>query len=193
MSYYARFETIADYMFRFDTRIYLGKHSADEDGECVGAIIGKNPGSAKPTQFGVLASLNLDGDKMLPSVRNRFLSAYQQAGKVIPENAFVQVWNLFYHCNPDLGAACSAMSRLNDLPLCPSESGKQKVVWFAWGGSDNRLNPFKQRFLSDSQCGFYYNHQSGMIVSRSPCAADFAKHPQGLPALPIVNHLAGLL
>ena len=91
MTYFARFESVADHIFRFDTRIYLGKHNADEDGECVGAIVGKNPGSAKPTQLGVLAPLKLDGDKMLPSVRNRFIAAYQNAGKPIPNNVFIQV------------------------------------------------------------------------------------------------------
>lgn len=147
MAYYARFESLAGHVFRFDTRIYLGKHNADEYGECVGAIVGKNPGSAKPTQLGVLAPLNLDGDKMLPSVRNRFASAYQQAGKAMPNNAFIQVWNLFYLCNPDSGAACSAMSGFANPPLCPSENKKPKIIWFAWGGNDGYLNGFKQRFL----------------------------------------------
>jgi len=193
MAYYARFEPVAGHVFRFDTRIYLGKHDANEDGECVGAIVGKNPGSAKPTQLGVLAPLNLDGDKMLPSVRNRFVAAYQNAGKSIPTNAFVQVWNLFYLCNPDLGAACSEISSLVNPPPCPSESKKPTIIWFAWGGNDGYLNSFKQRFLSDQKSGFYYNHQSGMIISRAPSVTDFAKHPQGMPAMPIVNHLAGLL
>lgn len=193
MTYYARFEPVAEQVFRFDTRIYLGKHNTEEGGECVGAIVGKNPGSAKPTQLGVLAPLNLAGDKMLPSVRNRFIAAYQKAGKSIPANAFVQVWNLFYLCNPNLGAACSEMSRSVNPTLCPSENKKPKITWFAWGGNDGYLNPFKQRFLADQGSGFYYNHRSRMIVSRIPSITDFAKHPQGMPATPIVNHLAGLL
>jgi hypothetical protein len=53
------------------------KHDPQESGKCVGAIVGKNPGSAKPTQLGVWGPLNLDGDKMLPSVRNRFVAAYK--------------------------------------------------------------------------------------------------------------------
>jgi hypothetical protein len=193
MSYYARFETVADHVFRFDTRIYLSKHDPQKSGKCVGAIIGKNPGSAKPTQLGVWAPLNLDGDKMLPSVRNRFVDAYKQAGKEIPVNAFVQVWNLFYLCNPNLEEACSIISSFVNLPRCPSENRKPRVVWFAWGGNDSRLNPFKQRFISSHHPSFYYNHQSSEVIGHIPSADDFAKHPQGMPAIPVINYLAGVL
>jgi hypothetical protein len=193
MTYYARFETVADHMFRFDTRIYLGEHDSHQSGECVGAIIGKNPGSAKPTQFGILAPLELNGDKMLPSVRNRFIAAYEQTGNHIPANAFVQVWNLFYLCNPNLGEACSKISNFASPPQCPSENNEPKVVWFAWGGNDGRLNPFKLRFTSCQRPSFYYNHQSRAVVSHTPSAHDFAKHPQGMPAIPVINYLASVL
>ena len=193
MTYYARFETIDGHLFRFDTRIYLGKHDASQSGQCVGAIVAKNPGSAKPTQLGVLAPLSLDGDKMLPSVRNRFVAAYQQANVPIPDNAFVQVWNLFYLCNPNLDEACSTINHFSNALVCPSESGAPRAVWFAWGGNDSRLRPFKERFISFPHPSFYYDHHSGEVIKRVPVAEDFAKHPQGLLTGPIVNHLASLL
>jgi hypothetical protein len=196
MTYYAIFKSIDGNLFRFDTRIYLDdQHSIEEDGEAVGAIIGKNPGSASPNQLDMLAHLSLNNDKMLPNVRNRFIEAYQKAGKAIPENAFVQVWNLFYLCNPDLGAACSTLNCYSKPPECPSEtSRKPKVLWFAWGGDDKRLNPFKKRFLSYSQIdGFYYSTKSKSIVRATPLITDLAKHPQGMPGLPIVNHPACVL
>ncbi len=191
--YYARFESVADYVFRFDTRIYLGDHKLDESGECVGAIVGKNPGSARLRQLGVLAPLDLHGDKMLPFVRNRFVAAYEKAGKAFPPNAFVQVWNLFYLCNADLGAACTAINSFANPPLCSTEGRKLKVVWFAWGGDDSRLNPFKCRFISGQQGGFYYSGITKSIVILTPSASDFAKHTQGMPKRPVVNHLAGVL
>lgn len=193
MSYCARFEEFDGRLFRFDTRIYLEAHIPNEPDICVGAIVGKNPGSAKPTQLGVMAELDLDGDKMLPSVRNRFVAAYQKSGVHIPVNAFVQVWNLFYLCNPNLSAACSAIDSFANPPICSSERLAPRVVWFAWGGSDSRLNPFKERFLSCGHPSFYYNHQVGEVERRVPLAEDFAKHPQGMPATPIVNHLASLV
>jgi hypothetical protein len=193
MSYYARFENINNRLFRFDTRIYLGKHDHNLPGKCVGAIIGKNPGSAKPTQLGSLSPLNLDGDKMLPSVRNRFIAAYQSMGKEIPENAFVQVWNLFYLCNPNLGEACVAISELPITPQCPSETSQPDIVWFAWGGNDARLNVFKARFTSREFTSFYYDHRAGTVIIHVPTVQDFAKHPQGMPAKPIIEHLARAL
>lgn len=193
MTYYARFETIENHLFRFDTRIYLGEHDTNQDGECVGAIVGKNPGSAQPTQLGVFAHLNLDGDKMLPSVRNRFIAAYEQAVKPIPANAYVQVWNLFYLCNPNLDEACSIIKNFAIQPQCPSEKNQPKVVWFAWGGNDGHLNPFKPRFIKRNIPSFYYNHQSRAVVSHAPSEHDFAKHPQGMPATPVINHLASVL
>lgn len=194
MSFYAHFESVAGNTFRFDTRIYLGEHNIEEDGECVGAIVGKNPGSATSSQLGVWTQLQLNGDKMLPSVRNRFVDAYQKAGKSTPDNAFVQVWNLFYLCDPELDAACLAINDLTNPPVCPSESKKPKVIWFAWGGSDHLLNPFKKRFLSQTHFGgFYYCNKSKSVVAHPPSDDDFAKHPQGMPALPVVNYLANAL
>ena len=193
MPYYARFELIQGHVFRFDTRIYLGQVPCHEEGECVGAVVGKNPGSAKPTQLDVLAPLSLAGDKMLPSVRNRFLRAYERAGRLAPRGAFVRVWNLFYLCNPNLTAACSSMSRITNVPVCPSEGSQPKVVWFAWGGADRRIDAFKQRFGAYGDGCFYYDHHRRTVVSGAPAVGDFAKHPQGMPAEPLVRYLAGVL
>jgi hypothetical protein len=190
MAYYARFENIENNLFRFDTRIYLGKHDPALSGECVGAIVGKNPGSAQPIKLGLFAPLELDGDKMLPSVRNRFIDAYDEAKIKIPDHAFVQVWNLFYLCNPNLGEAYGAINQLPNKPKCPSEDRNPKTVWFAWGGNDEDLNPFKRRFIKRDLTGFYYNHRSKAVVDHPPLESDFAKHPQGMPSRPIINHLA---
>ena len=160
---------------------------------CVGAIVAKNPGSAKSRQLSVLAPLDLDGDKMLPSVRNRFIDAYKQAEKALPFNSYVQVWNLFYLCSPDLGTACATIRGFDNPPQCLSENNEQKVIWFAWGDNDSFLNPFKSRFLVARPGSFYYNPRLKLIVSREPLVTDFAKHPQGLPAKPVVDHLACVL
>lgn len=137
LSYFARFEEISGQIFRFDTRIYLTDFNIDAESICVGAIVGKNPGSAKPRVLNQLQSIELDGDKMLPTVRNRFLSAYQAAKKKLPENAFVRVWNLFYLCNPDLNSAVTKIEQFPDLPVCKTELENPPIVWFGWGGSDD--------------------------------------------------------
>ena len=113
MSYYAQFDLRSNAVFRFDTRIYLnGNPSSRADGICVAAIVGKNPGAASSNTTGVWESLNLTGDKMLPSVRNRFVEAYKRGGKAMPENAFIQVWNLFYLCDKKLSTAVDAIGKI---------------------------------------------------------------------------------
>src|SRR5687768_2305947 len=103
MSYFANFQRCGGALFRLDTRIYLNDHDAPSKHDVrIAAVVAKNPGSAKPRALGRLAPLTLAGDKMLPSVRNRFRAAYSTAKKVSPQGAYVQVWNLFYLCTPNL-------------------------------------------------------------------------------------------
>lgn len=98
MSYYANFQKHGEAIFRLDTRVYLQNEASPSPNDlCVAAIVGKNPGSARPTEFDCLTRLSLRGDKLLPSVRNRFISAYARAGKAIPGNSttsyhLVRVW-----------------------------------------------------------------------------------------------------
>lgn len=196
MSYYARFVAIGDAQFRLDTRIYLedGSHR-EEDGVCVGAVVAKNPGSARSIKFNCWAPLNLAGDKMLPYVRNRFLESYQMAGKAIPHGAFIRIWNLFYLCDKKLDNAIVSHNKIGTkAPTCFSENNIPKIVWFAWGGFAVSLNPFKARF-QNPRIGnaFYFDRYSRKIVTRIPSQNDFAKHPQGLSREPVVKHLISVL
>jgi hypothetical protein len=181
--------------FRMDTRIYLERCNAPASTDpCVGAIIAKNPGSAVPVGNGNLTALPLNGDTMLPSVRNRFLQAYALSGKPIPEAAFVRVWNLFYLCDPNLGTAIKSHNTILALsppPLCPSESlPPPSIVWFAWGDTHTHLDPLKARFQQlQLPRAFFFDKHQGKVVSRIPQNDDFAKHPQGLSASPIVEFL----
>lgn len=65
MSYYwAIFQKVRSNVFRYDTRIYL--ESLDEpndDDICIGAVVGKNPGSAKANNINStsLQQIRLDG------------------------------------------------------------------------------------------------------------------------------------
>jgi hypothetical protein len=195
MSYFACFIRVHDAIFRFDTRIYLRESSQDEqDGQCVAAIVAKNPGSARATVLGQWGRLELANDKMLPSVRKRFIDGYRLSGKVIPRDAFVRVWNLFYLCDNDLHSAIRAVSGFATPPICVSEATAPAIVWFAWGGPDARLDPFKTRFRGlDVPHAFFYDQELGKVVTAVPATTDFAKHPQGLRSEPIVEHLATIL
>lgn len=194
MEFYARFEKIDGHIFRFDTRIYLGTFVQGLQSICVGAIVGKNPGSAIPKKLDELYRLDLNGDKMLPFVGNRFSEGFQRAGKSSPVNAFVRVWNLFYICNPDLSAALKVVSSLNNMPVCRTESELIPLVWYGWGGDDSSLNLFKNRFIQRKQRhDFFYDHRAKTVMNNIPKVNDFAKHTQGMPAEPVVGHLATIL
>ena len=131
---------------------------------------------------------------MLPSVRNRFIKAYELTGKAPPEDAFVQVWNLFYLCDKDLASALNAIGEIRSPVVCSSENRIPKIVWFAWGGDDKHLNPFKLRFLNmQFACAFFFDQQTKKICARIPTQTSFAKHPQGLPAQPVIEYLATIL
>ena len=194
MYYFAKFEKINGYLFRFDTRIYLVSYQDGTESQCIGAIVAKNPGSAIYKKLGKWSSLDLNGDKMLPTVRNRFINACAHAEKNIPINSFVRVWNLFYLCDPNLGEACRSINTFNLIPECASETDNVNIVWYAWGDDDKFLNKFKNRFLNRRQNnGFYYNKRNGSISEHSPDLSDFAKHTQGMPAEPVEHYLKSKL
>ena len=90
--YYAHFERIDRKMFRLDTRIYLdSRDDPKPHGKCVAAVVAKNPSSASARSIGVWDRLDLKHDRLLPSVRNRFLAAYRKANKRAPYGAYVRV------------------------------------------------------------------------------------------------------
>jgi hypothetical protein len=194
MEYLARFEEIDGELFRFDTRLYLSGYDSSKKSKCVGAIVGKNPGSAIPNTLNELVSLELNSDKMLPTVRNRFIDAYKLAEKQIPINSFVRVWNLFYICDPDLDSACQKASSYKKLPTCSTESEGVSIVWYGWGGHDQRLNLFKERFIAKEwPHQFFYDHRQSRVKEKQPTIKSFAKHTQGMPSKPVNEHLANII
>lgn len=194
MDYLARFEKVDGELCRFDTRIYLNGYDISKDSNCIGAIVGKNPGSAIPRVLNELVPLELNGDNMLPTVRNRFIDGYRLAKKQIPTNSFVRVWNLFYICEPDLGSAIHKASGCRNLSICSTENEAIPIIWYGWGGYDERLNSFKERFIAKKrQHQFFYDHNELCVNTQSPTVRSFAKHTQGMPSKPVNEHLANVL
>jgi len=194
MEYFARFEKVDGVLFRFDTRIYLNGYDPSKNSSCVGAIVGKNPGSAIPKTLSELVPLELNGDKMLPTVRNRFIDGYKLAKKKISLNSFVRVWNLFYICDPDLNSACQKATNYKNLPTCSTENEGVPIVWYGWGGHDQRLNLFKERFIAKTwPHQFFYDHNKSCVNTQPPTIKSFAKHTQGMPSKPVNEHLANVI
>lgn len=194
MPYFARFEEVDGDLYRFDTRIYLSDGNPDNDSICVGAVVGINPGSARPLVLSAHHKLELGNDKLLPYVRNRFNAAYAQLGSKPPCGAFVQVLNLFYLCNKDLGPALVRRRELGDRTVCPAEKNVFPLAWYAWGGESEELVPLKQRFLNRKDLvSFYMNRDKKSFGEGAPGPMDFAKHPRGMPAAPVEAKLKSVL
>ena len=194
--FWAKFKNISGDIFRLDTRIYLHETSNPRDtDECVGAVVGKNPGSAKPSAItDHLQPISLDGDKLLPTVRNVVLKAYAQAGREAPRNSYIQVFNLFYLCDPDLGEAIKAFKSNSGAGYCESEGRMVPWVWYVWGGNFEELNVFKGRFSSlKANNHFFYDNAVGELAFRPPEPTDFAKHTQGLRHAYVIPHISDLI
>lgn len=194
MAYLAKFEEIEGELFRFDTRIYLKRYDPMKASNCLGAIVGKNPGAASPSELGKFAPIEMHGDKMLPTVRNRFIDAYKICNKQIPANSFIRIWNLFYICDPSLKSAYKKASKFDHLPTCDTENEMVPIVWYGWGGDNHKLNHFKQRFYSRNFPNqFFYDHNEARINAFRPSLYSFAKHTQGMPAQPVNEYLASVI
>ena len=194
--FWAQFKEFNKELFRFDTRIYLEpilKPSFTDD-ICIGAIIGKNPGSAKPSSNkSTLQPIELNDDKLLPTVKNIIIDAYKDAGIILTKNKYIQVLNLFYLCNNSLDNAIKKIKKfLPNHPKCPSEDNFFDFILYAWGGPNNKLDHFKDRFINNSRTN---NHiwLGYKPYENRPSKVDFVKHIQGLPYKLLVPNISNII
>jgi hypothetical protein len=195
--FWAEFQKDKQAVFRIDIRIYFDEISfPDRNDICIGAIVGKNPGSAKASYLNRpgLQPILLDGDKLLPTVRNIVVKAYRLKGENPNHPSYIQVLNLFYLCEPNLSAAIKMSNVIPDLKICHSETKNFPWVWYGWGGENKMLSKHKLRFKRiKTNHSFFYDKNIGSIESRQPSTADFAKHTQGLKHDKVVPYIANLL
>ena len=201
--YYAEFQTIVTDCFRWNTRVYLDPHVLTQPaGTCVGAVVAKNPGSATSGGAGWQA-LTIGNDQMLPNVCRIFNKAYadpiyfsRSGTKGKPDDAYVQILNLFYLCDPNLHSAMTKIGAHTPPPTCASESTIFPLIWFAWGGPHGKLNAFESRFAGIKATDYFFYHPkqpNPKVIACIPTIGCFAKHPQGLAHANIVPHLASIL
>ncbi len=194
--YWAEFVESGRDVFRFDTRIYINSIDSIERNDCcIGAIVGKNPGSAKPVAIrNGIQPIKLDGDKLLPTVRNIIIKSYKEAGIQPPPKGYIQVLNLFYLCNPDLGQAISALKENKNTRYCLTENLSFPWVWYVWGSVSEILNPYKGRLsMLQSINHFYYDKEKSKMVAEPASVSVFAKHTQGLKHVYVVPYIAGVI
>lgn len=190
--YYADFKTDAatGHTYRHDTRIYLGDHSKSQSsGVCVGAFIGKNPGSASRRANGWG---QINSDNTLRLIRSIWLKSYPK-GIYPKDNEYVQVLNLFYLCEQHFPTACKHAHIQSKYSLDPTENQTFKKIWWGIGDYDfaNRnLSPFVKRLHRIcSSKHIFYDPSCGRAVSRAPANEDSCKHPIGLPHYPFALSL----
>jgi len=197
--YWAQFERKEEAMFRFDTRIYLQPIAKPSTKDvCIGAFIGKNPGSAQPTnpKVSILQRIQLGNDKMLPTIRNIMIKAYNKAEKEIIPNSYIQVLNLFYLCDPLLNQARRRMQEFPpNHPIDCSENNDFPFVFYSWGGPNDGINCYKNRFIKNIRTNnhIWYDKNAEKTKTTKPSETDFVKHIQGLPHCKILPQIATII
>ena len=123
--------------------------------------------------------------------------AYRTAGKPVMPNSYVRVLNLFYLCDPDLN---QARRRMREFPNHPNpidcaENNTFPFVFYAWGGPNDGLNCYKDRFINTLRTNNYiwFDYRANKIKKTQPFRTDFVKHIQGLPHKNIMSELAVIL
>ncbi|AGA68217.1 hypothetical protein Desdi_0689 [Desulfitobacterium dichloroeliminans LMG P-21439] len=196
-NYWARFRKIDNHTFRFDTRIYLKEVSNPSDDDlCIGAIVGKNPGSAKPSSNSDngLQEIALDKDNLLPNVRKIMLKAYRHCNKRIENRSYIQVLNLMYLCDKDLKQAIRRINAFPDQLICECENKEFPFIWYVWGNDDKSLNPFKGRFSKIyATKHFYFDNSAKNVIEKAPSFSDSARHTQGLNHDFVVPYISNLI
>ncbi len=179
--YWAKFEKVGNDTFRFDTRAYLVDQidkPRDSD-KCIGAIVGKNPGSAKKKNISDKGlqkinlsknrppskrwqKINLCGDNLLPTVRSIVKKAYDEAKIDVLPRCYIQILNLFYLRDSNLDNAIKAMKKHHEPKKYASEEYEFPWVWYVWGKENKCLSKYKKRFYqnkSNSKIHFFFDQK----------------------------------
>lgn len=195
--YWGKFELRNKDLFRLDTRIYLKPILKPSSNDlCIGAVVGKNPGSAKPSDHNStsLQKIELDKDKLLSNIRSILIKAYQMAKEPIPENSYVQMLNLLYVCDIKPEQAIKKVEKHNHLIICDTEEHTFPFLWYVWGSSNKKLNFYKPRIFNiKSDMHFYLNTNTNEVINTPPQIDDAARHTQGLKHDLIVPFISKIL
>ena len=197
--YWAQFKDINGATFRLNTRVYLQPIAEPLSTDvCIGAFIGKNPGSAKPTnpKTSTLQRIQLGNDKLLPTIRNIMIKAYNVAGKEIIPNSYIQVLNLFYLCDPLLNQAKRRIQEfLPDPPIDSSENNKFPFVFYTWGGPNDGINSYKNRFIKNIRTNnhIWFDYKAKKTNVTKPSEIDYVKHILGLRHDNILPQIAAII
>jgi len=197
--YWAKFEEKEGEIFRFNTRIYLQPIEKPLSTDvCIGAFIGKNPGSAQATNSKVstLQRIQLGNDKLLPTIKSIMTKAYKVAGKESIPHSYIQILNLFYLRDQSLHQARRRIQGfLPDHPIDCSENNKFPFVFYSWGGPNDRINEYKNRFIKNIRTNnhIWFDYNANRTNLTKPSETDFVKHILGLRHDNILSQIADVI
>jgi hypothetical protein len=195
--YWARFQNHGGHLFRIDTRVYLTDVAECREDDCpVGAVVAKNPGSARPSDATSIAlhPISLKNDRLIPTVRSFVRRAYEEAEIEIPSRGYIQVLNLFYLCEKEYSEAIRKLRSIASPPLDPAEEGRFPWIMYLWGKYDRSKASHMTRFSRiESDHHFYFDQNLERIVQGVPGPTAFARHTQGMELEPVITYLAALI
>jgi len=120
--------------------------------------------------------------------------AYKKAGKEIIPNGYIQVLNLFYLCDPSLNQARKKIQGFPPQNDC-SENNKFPFVFYTWGGPNDRINCYKNRFIKNIRTNnhIWFDYNANKTKITKPSEIDFVKHIQGLSHDHILHQIAAVI
>jgi hypothetical protein len=193
--YWARFPTRAGRLYRLDTRVYLQPvDRCRRSDPALGAIVGKNPGSARPREPGFTRhqQIRLANDRLLPTVRSLVTRAWRCAGCLPPDRGYVQILNLFYLVQADFAKARTELQSVRRTVVDPAAAKEYPWTMFVWGRLDPQLATLADSTVVRTERPFFVDRYSGNVVEGRPRGDDFARHTQGMRLEPVIDFLAGL-
>lgn len=165
-------------LIRHNTRLWFAcPYRPLPSGKCVGAVVGLNPGSAIGQNNEHTESIGIC-DPTMERILRTFELAFQLNNKAIPQNAYVQMLNLFYLRESNSSAALEERAHQSDmirLHQDPAESQTYPFLWLAWGGSAR--NDDMARFLDNRQEACCWIGADLNIHFERPLDARLVRHP----------------
>lgn len=148
--YYAKFKSTNGILTREMTRIYFNPVTPSEkDENCIGVVIAKNPGAAKPTELDIWTKLNLSNDKMLQFIYDAFNKAFTISNYELPNNAYIRILNLFPVCNVDVDTAYKDWQKIDTTITnenADSNLRASRFIYIGWG-NEPYLDKFRTNWI----------------------------------------------
>lgn len=168
---------------RHDTKLWFSHPSDSSTGICIGAVVGLNPGSSRPS---TMDDGTVEVDPTMKRILLAFSDAYAELGLAIPKNGYIRMWNLCYLQEANSNSFLSMLENSKTLEiytsapmLDPTEHEQVPFLWFAWTARTPRQLALRsRRWWNNSHCPIAYLGPDGKphtFYNENDCS--FVRHP----------------